>query len=463
MNYTNLLDFPENFFWGASTSAYQCEGASREDGKGPSIQDKQGLNTGFAVASDFYHRYRQDIALMAQMGLKMFRFSISWSRILPEGSGTVNPKGIDFYKQVIETCIQYHIEPLVTIYHFDMPAALAAKGGWANRDTVDAFVDYARVLFENYGEQVHYWLTINEQNMMIMHPEILGSEVSSGQPLMQQNHHMMVAQAKVMQLCHIMCPGAKIGPAPNVSPVYPHTCNPDDVQAAQIYSSLRNWQYLDPVVFGKYNHIAWNYMREKGMLPTFAEGDAQALEQAKPDFIAFNYYNTQTAGAPQSKEIPSSKGDQQTSTGEKGVYDAYQNPYLEKTEFGWLIDPVGFRVALNEVYERYHLPIFITENGIGGYDELTADHTVHDQYRIAFYRRHIEQMRLARNDGVEILGYCPWSAIDLVSTHQGFRKRYGFIYVNRDEVDLKDLARYPKDSFYWYQKVIASNGATLDG
>ena len=272
---------------------------------------------------------------------------------------------------------------------------------------------------------------------------------------------MLLAQAKAMILCHKMCPQAKIGPAPNVSPVYAKTTKPEDVMASKVYEAIRTWLYLDMAVYGKYNHLAWKYMQDKCCTPKIEESDFAILKAAKPDFIAFNYYNTQTVGAYHHGIELNGKGDQQTTTGEKGIYLGYKNKWLEKTEFGWLIDPVGFRVALNDVYSRYHLPIFITENGIGGNEILDQENQIHDQYRIDFYQKHIEQMKLAMQDGVEVLGYCPWSAIDLVSTHQGFAKRYGFIYVNRSDSNLMDMKRYKKDSFYWYQKVIKTNGVEL--
>lgn len=464
MNDTKRMAFPNNFFWGASSSAYQCEGASHEDGKGLSVQDVKlcGQNQcDITIASDFYHHYKEDIAMMAEMGLTMFRFSIAWTRIFPEDATTINQKGIDFYNDVIDTCLSYGIEPFVTLFHFDLPMYLAEKGGWLSEETIDAFVHFSETCFHAFGDRVTYWLTINEQNMMIMHSGILGLHEVSEKENMQQNHHMMIAQAKAMILCHELCPNAKIGPAPNVSPVYPVSPRPEDIIASMTYASIRTWLYLDIAVYGKYPHIAWNYMCEKKIEPVFQDGDEEILKNARPDFIAFNYYNTQCVGADKEDIIAASKGDQQTTTKEKGIYAGYKNKYLEETSFGWLIDPIGFRAALHQVYDRYHLPIFITENGIGGYDTLEEDGSIQDTYRINFYRKHIEQMRQAIHEGVEVLGFCPWSAMDLVSTHQGFSKRYGFIYVHRTDTEVFDLKRYRKDSFYWYQKVIQTNGEML--
>jgi 6-phospho-beta-glucosidase len=275
----------------------------------------------------------------------------------------------------------------------------------------------------------------------------------------QQNHHMLVAQAKAMALCHEMLPGAKIGPAPNISLIYPNSNKPEDTIAAQNMNAIRNWLYLDMAVYGKYNNLVWSYLEENDATPEFHEGDAEALANGHPDFIGFNYYSTGTVEESDGTEVGG--GDQQNSRGLPGVAKNVKNPNLMKTEFGWEIDPIGFRNTLREVYSRYRLPIVITENGLGAYDTLTEDGKVHDPYRIVYLREHIKQMQLAITDGVEMMGYCPWSAIDLISTHEGMKKRYGFIYVDRDEFDLKTLNRYRKDSFFWYKKVIATNGEDL--
>lgn len=470
MFHKKLKNFPKDFLWGASTSAYQVEGASLEYGKGPSVQDIKKIPEGtpdFKVSSDHYHHYKEDVALFAEMGFKAYRFSISWSRIIPNGVGEVNPQGIEFYSNLIDECLKYNIQPIVTMYHFDLPAALQTKGGWSNRETIDAFVNFAKVMFENYGGRVKYWLTINEQNMMTLVGDVIGTldgiETDNVQKeLYKQNHHMLIAQAKAMKLCHDMCPNGKIGPAPNISVVYPASSRPEDILAASNCSAIRNWLYLDMAVYGRYNPIAWSYMVEKGIEPDIEEGDMEALRSGHPDFIAFNYYNTATVEAfPGETTNERGGGDQQNGHGEQGVFKGVANSNLQKTEFGWEIDPVGFRNTLREVYERYGLPIIITENGLGAYDKLEENDTINDDYRIEYLRKHIEQARLAITDGVDLIGYCPWSAIDLISTHEGFKKRYGFIYVNRDEFDLKDLRRIRKKSFFWYQNVIKTNGEEL--
>lgn len=468
---TKKHGLPENFLWGASTSAYQVEGANLSHGKGPSVQDIKTVPAGTSeldVCADFYHRYAEDIALMAEMGFKTFRFSIAWSRVLPEGTGRVNQEGIDFYNNVINECLKYGIEPLVTMFHFDLPAALEKKGGWSRRECVDEFVEFAKLLYTNYGDRVKYWLTINEQNMLTLVGDVIGTCNMEGvtnkyKKLYQENHHMLLAQAKAMKLLHEMCPGAKIGPAPNISLVYPATCKPKDVLAAQNFNAIRNWLYLDMAVYGRYNDLVWKFLEEHDAIPVIEDGDMDIMEQANPDFIGFNYYNTATVEWDDSPVAVTDleKKDQQSAGIERGVYKAYPNPNLLRTEFGWEIDPDGFRATIREMYSRYHLPMIVTENGLGAYDKLTEDGKVHDDYRIEYLRKHIEQIKLAADEGAEMMGYCPWSAIDLVSTHEGITKRYGFIYVNRDEFDMKDLARYRKDSFYWYKKVIETNGEDL--
>ena len=467
---TKHTPLPKDFLWGASTSAYQVEGENLSHGKGPSVQDTKEIpagTSGFEVCADFYNHYEEDIALMAEMGFKTFRFSIAWTRILPTGRGEINQEGIDFYSNVIDTCLKYNIEPLVTMFHFDLPDALEKMGGWSRRDIVDDFVNFARILFENYGSRVKYWLTINEQNMLTLVGEAIGTSDFTGvtnkvKKLYQDNHHMLLAQAKVMKLCHEMLPGAKIGPAPNISLIYPASCKPKDNLAAQNFNAIRNWLYLDMAVYGIYNNLVWKYLEEHDAIPEIEDGDMEIMKAAKPDFIGFNYYNTSTVEWDDgSEDAASGKVDQQSGATEKGVYKAFPNPNLLRTEFGWEIDPDGFRATIREIYSRYHLPMIITENGLGAYDKLTEDGKIHDDYRIEYLRKHIEQLKLAAEEGCEMMGYCPWSAIDLVSTHEGIVKRYGFIYVNRDEFELKDMKRYRKDSFYWYKKVIATNGEDL--
>lgn len=465
MYHNKLKPFPENFLWGASTSAYQIEGAWNEDGKGPSVQDVKPIpeNTSdFKVSTDHYHHFKEDISLMAEMGFKTYRFSIAWSRIIPDGDGEINETGVKFYSDLIDECLKHGIEPLITVYHFDLPAALDKKGGWSNRATIQSFVRFCTILFDRYGERVTYWLTINEQNMMILKGSAIGTGVASLKDTYQQNHHMLVAQALVTNLCHEKLPTAKIGPAPNISCTYAKTNKPEDVLAAQTFTAIRNWLYLDMAVFGRYNALVWSYLEENDAVPEFELQDEEILKSATCDFIGFNYYASGTVEAyPIDNDVSlSPEEDQQRDAGVPGVFRGVENGHLAFTEFGWEIDPIGMRITANEIYSRYGLPMIITENGLGGIDKL-EEGKIHDDYRINYLRDHIEQVQLAISDGAEIFGYCPWSAVDLISTHEGFRKRYGFVYVDRDEFDLKELKRYRKDSFYWYKKVIALNGADL--
>ena len=449
MLHKKLKPFPKDFLWGASTSAYQVEGANLSHGKGPSVQDVKKVPEGtsdLTVCADFYHRYKEDIALMAEMGFKVYRFSISWSRILPQGTGEVNQEGIDFYNNVINECLKYNIIPLVTMFHFDMPQALEERGGWEKRESIDWFVNFAKVMYENFGDRVKYWLTINEQNVLILSGDIIGTTTLTGpekyKSLYQQNHHMLVAQAKAMALCHEMVEGGKIGPAPNISLAYPASCKPEDQLAAQNLNAIRNWLYLDMAVYGEYNHLAWAFMEKRNATPHIEEGDMEILKNGHPDFIGFNYYSTATVAWCDENQEETFGHDQQKTRMEEGVYLGAANPNLPHTDFGWEIDPFGFRATIREMYSRYRLPMIVTENGLGAYDKLTEDGKVHDQYRIEYLRKHIEQIQLAITD-------------------EGMVKRYGFIYVDRDEFDLKTLDRYRKDSFYWYKKVIASNGEDL--
>jgi 6-phospho-beta-glucosidase len=350
MLHKTLKPFPDYFLWGASTSAYQVEGASLEDGKGPSCQDVKELPAGTAdltVSVDHYHHYKEDISLMAEMGFKSYRFSISWSRVLPNGTGKVNPKGIEFYNNLIDECLKYGIEPIVTMFHFDMPAALDERGSWSTHESVDWFAEYARVLFENFGDRVKYWLTINEQNMLTLVGPVIGTlHVPEGttnltKEIYQQNHHQLVAQAKAMQLCHEMLPEAKIGPAPNISLVYAASSKPEDVLAAQNFNAIRNWLYLDAYILGEYNNLVWAYLEEQDATPVITDEDRAIMKAAKPDFIGFNYYNTATVAASDGTESLNPSADQQTARGEAGFYKLEET----KTPDGYnTIKPIEFTI-----------------------------------------------------------------------------------------------------------------------
>ncbi|MDK2980818.1 MAG: 6-phospho-beta-glucosidase [Chloroflexota bacterium] len=459
MYFNSLKPFPKDFFWGASTSAFQVEGAWDEDGKGLSIRDVMPVPEGVAnikVASDHYHRYKEDIKLLGEMGLKMYRFSIAWTRILPNGTGEINPKGIAFYNDLIDECLKYGIQPLVTIMHFDMPNELEKKGGWNNLATVNAYLNYCRILFENFGDRVKFWLTDNEYNMKVLFvaEQNFGSKASL-KDIFQANHNCILAHSKAIALLHDLWPDAKIGPAPNIHYIYPLTCKPEDVQAAQDFNAYRNWLALDLACKGTYNKTALTILEKEGAVPEIGN-DLEIIKAGKPDFIAFNYYETHTVEAfPVGKPYPEIK--RALEFKKTGYWRAVENPYLDYTQYGWQIDEVGLRITLKALYERYELPLIITENGLGAHDKLEADGSINDDYRIEYLINHIHQVHIAYTEGVEVFGYCPWSAMDIVSTHEGFNKRYGFIYINRDEQGNNDLRRIPKKSFYWYKELIKRN------
>lgn len=449
-----LADFPKDFLWGASTSAYQYEGAYNTDGKGLSVQDVATPPAGtadFKITSDGYHHYPEDISLYGEMGFKSYRFSIAWTRIYPNGAGEVNQAGLDYYQDVLDQLKAQHIEPVATLFHFDLPAALQKQGGWANRATIDAFVQYAKTVLDHFSPQITYYQTINEQNMLFagMLAAALKGKMTL-QEVAQANHNMFVAAAKVMIYAHAHHPEIKIGPAPNLVAVYPLTPRPEDALAANVYDSVRNLLFGDVTILGHYNHVAWHLFEQFHATPKIAADDMATIAAAHPDLLYFNYYNTETIRAAE--------------PGSTLPFKKVINPFLDQTEFGWDLDPAGFRLTLRQLYDRYNLPMIITENGLGAHDTLTADGKVHDLYRIKYLNDHIYQMRLAIGEGIPVIGYHVWSAIDLVSTHEGFTKRYGFIYVDRGETnDSGTLKRYKKDSFDWYKDVIAHNGDNVTG
>ena len=469
MDFKNLKPFPEGFLWGASSSAYQCEGAYDEEGKTLSVSDTAPVPAGttdFKVAIDHYHRFKEDIALMAEMGFKEFRFSIAWPRVIPNGSGEVNQVAVDHYHEVIDECLKYGIEPVVTLYHFDLPQVLQDRyHGWTDRQCIDDFVEYCKVCFKEYGPKVKYFLTINEQNMMVLYQ---GHMYGDEKDVWKANHHMLVAQAQAMIECHKMCPNSKIGPAPNITAIYPASSSPLDNLAAMDWDQMRNRLFLDTAAFGEYPEALMNWWKDRGVAPEITEEDKAILKAGNPDFIAFNYYGAgcvKYVGLEEGEKLKAeAKEKKDFMTGlmtYPGLCTAVKNPLQEQTSYGMGIDPVGLRVTLRQLWERYHLPLLITENGCGVPDKLEEDGTIHDDYRIDYLRKHIIACREAITDGVDLMGYSPWSAFDLISTHQGITKRYGFIYVNRDEFDLKDMKRIRKDSFFWYKKVIESNGEVL--
>lgn len=474
----NKPGFPKDFLWGAASSAFQIEGGWDEDGKGMTVADynsfkRSHLQADSKVAADFYHHWKEDIALMKQLGMKAYRFSISWARIIPDGDGEVNQAGIDFYNNVINELIANGIKPLCTLYHFDLPYALVKKhNGWEDRRCVYAFERYAKICFENFGDRVKMWQVHNEQNLMMRVNERMNIELPGENPKApsweadrmraQMDYHMFLAHALAVNACHAMVEGGKIGPAVSSTCTYPASNKPEDVWAADMNNKMKSVYLLDMHFYGEYPGYYMRYLKERNIVPKMEEGDAELLKSAKMDYIAVNYYRTLVASyLPADEEHPIGS---RVYRGNEVDFDQYgycrdeKNTNLKANEYGMQIDPMGLRLVLNDYYARYHLPLIITENGLGTADVLTEDGRVHDDYRIAYIRDHLDAMALAMEDGVELMGYCPWSVVDLLSSHQGYKKRYGLIYINRDDHDVKDLKRYPKDSYYWYQNVIKTNG-----
>ena len=476
--------FSENFLWGGATAANQYEGAWDVDGKGPSVSDmctngshttpkritpvfEEGTLYPSREATDFYHHYKEDIALFAEMGFKTFRLSINWTRIFPTGmEEKPNEKGLEFYDRVFDECLKYGIEPLVTISHYEMPYALVeAYNGWEGRECIDCYVRYCETIFERYKNKVKYWLTFNEINAGTMP---MGQVLSLGTirgysgPVtevpdhkavrFQALHHQFVASAKAVKLAHEKYPQFKIGNMNIMATVYPLTCNPDDVVAAQKAMQITNWYCADVQVRGEYPYYAKRFWEENGISIKMEDGDLALLKEGTVDFFTFSYYMTNCISTDPTK---------QASAG--NIMGGTKNPYLEASDWGWQIDPKGLRYTLNEVYARYGIPVMVVENGLGAYDKKEEDGTIRDDYRIAYLRRHIEQMKEAVKDGVDLMGYTPWGCIDLVSASTGeMAKRYGFIYVEKYDDGTGDLSRKKKKSFDWYQKVIRTNGEDLD-
>ncbi|MDO4500609.1 MAG: glycoside hydrolase family 1 protein [Erysipelotrichaceae bacterium] len=467
--------FPENFRWGASSSAFQIEGGWDEGGKGMTVADfnsfkRSAVQADSKVASDFYHHWNEDIDLMKEMGMKTYRFSIAWARIIPDGDGEVNEEGVEFYNKVINKLLENGIEPFITLYHFDLPYALVEKyNGWEARDCAYAFAKYAKVCFESFGDRVKFWQVHNEQNLMMRVDERMNiteeDEVKKEKIRAQMDYHMFLAHALATNLCHEIIKDGKIGPAVSSTVTYPMSNKPEDVWSARMNNQFKTDYCLDMHYYGQYPGYYMAYLKEQDMVPVMLEGDEEILKSAKMDFIALNYYRTLTTRyLPADENHPKGKrieGFNEVDYDMYGYWKIEKNENLKATEYGAQIDPVGLRIVLNEYWNKYHLPLIITENGMGTADVLTEDGKVHDQYRIDYMASHIKAIGDAIEDGVDVMGYCPWSVMDLLSSHQGFKKRYGMVYVNRTDMDLKDLARIKKDSFYWYQEVIKNNGSNL--
>lgn len=465
--------FPEKFLWGGAVAANQCEGAYNEDGKGLSIQDIMphgiiGPRTKVPTEDnmklkgiDFYHCYAEDIKLFAEMGFKVFRTSIAWSRIFPNGDDEQpNEKGLEFYDRLFSECHKYGIEPLVTLSHYETPLNLSRKyDGWRNRKLIGFYEKYVRTVFARYKDQVKYWLTFNEINSVLHEPFMSGGiytekEKLSKEDLYQAIHHELVASALATKIGHEIIPDARIGCMILSMPTYPLTPSPDDVLAV-MQAEHKNYFFGDVHVRGAYPGYMKRYFRENGIHLQMADDDEEILKNTV-DFVSFSYYMSvcETADPEKRKK------------GKGNIMGGVLNPYLKASEWGWQIDPQGIRYVLNMFWDRWQKPLFIVENGLGAVDKLIDDDkggkTVDDGYRIAYLNDHLREVREAIADGVDVIGYTTWGCIDLVSASTAeLKKRYGFIYVDRNDDGTGTLARYKKRSFDWYREVISSNGENL--
>lgn len=471
--------FPNNFLWGGATAANQLEGAFDLDGRGLANVDlspvgdarldvitgkrkmfhfEEGYFYPAKESIDFYHRYKEDIALFAEMGFKTFRMSIAWSRIFPKGDERQpNEAGLSFYEEVFKECHKYGIQPLVTITHFDIPMHLVTEyGGWRNRKLVDFYGNLVTVLFKRYKGLVKYWLTFNEINILL-HAPFMGAGVTfeegedRNQVLYTAAHHELLASALATKIGHEVDPENQIGCMLAAGKFYPLTPKPEDVWAA-MEKDRENYFFIDVQARGEYPEYALKFFEREGIKLTFEEEDELLLKENTVDFVSLSYYASRAAQA------------QKTNQSEANLLASSDNPYLKTSDWGWAIDPLGFRITLNDLYDRYQKPLFVVENGLGAVDIPDEDGYVADDYRIDYLRQHIEAMRDAiTEDGVKVLGYTTWGPIDLVSAGTGeMKKRYGFIYVDRDNYGNGTLKRSKKKSFNWYKKVIASNGSDLN-
>ncbi|MGE6125788.1 6-phospho-beta-glucosidase [Aeromonas rivipollensis] len=474
----SLARFPQGFLWGGALAANQAEGAYLEGGKGLTTVDmiphganrmavKLGQEQRFTLrddefypsheAIDFYHRYKEDIALMAEMGFTVFRTSIAWSRLYPKGDEQEpNAEGIAFYRAMFEECRKYGIEPLVTLCHFDVPMHLVVEyGSWRNRQMVDFFTRYARTCFEAFDGLVKYWLTFNEINILLHSPfSGAGLVFEEGedreQVKYQAAHHELVASALATQIAHEVNPHNQVGCMLAGGNFYPYSCKPEDVWAA-LQKERENLLFIDVQARGAYPAYAASLFREKGIQLVKAPEDDEILKHSV-DFVSFSYYASRCASADMNAG----------NTSAANVVKSLRNPHIQQSQWGWGIDPLGLRITMNSLYDRYQKPLFLVENGLGAMDEINAAGEIEDDYRIDYLRAHISAMGDAIADGVPLLGYTSWGCIDLVSASTGeMSKRYGFVHVDRDDAGRGTLARRRKKSFWWYQKVIASNGEDL--
>ncbi|MEI7378403.1 6-phospho-beta-glucosidase [Pectobacterium versatile] len=470
--------FPNGFLWGGAIAANQAEGAYLEGGKGLTTVDmiphgvnrlpvKLGQEPRFALredefypshqAIDFYHRYKEDIALMAEMGFTVFRTSIAWSRLYPNGDElTPNADGIAFYRDVFAECKKYNIEPLVTLCHFDVPMYLVTEyGSWRNRKMVEFFARYAQTCFEAFDGLVKYWLTFNEINILLHSPfSGAGLAFADGenqeQVKYQAAHHELVASALATKIAHEVNPENQVGCMLAGGNFYPWSCKPEDVWAA-LNKDRENLFFIDVQARGTYPAYTGRLFKEKGITIASEPGDDEILKNTV-DFVSFSYYASRCASADMNEQNSSAAN----------IVKSLKNPHIKASEWGWGIDPLGLRITMNMMYDRYQKPLFLVENGLGAKDELNAQGEIDDDYRISYLREHISAMADAIGDGIPVIGYTSWGCIDLVAASTGeMSKRYGFIYVDRDDRGEGTLARKKKKSFYWYKKVIASNGSDL--
>lgn len=470
------MPLQDNFLWGGATAANQCEGAYNEGGRGlansdmlPTGPDRFKIMTGEKthlefedsyfypgqIAIDFYHRYKEDLALLAEMGFKSFRMSLSWSRIFPNGDDDqANEEGLLFYENVFKECKKYGIEPLVTLTHFDVPLHLVTEyGGWRNRRLIDFYGHFAKTVFSRYKGLVHYWLTFNEIDMLDHAPfscgGIIPEEENSEQLKQTAAHHQLVASALATKIAKEIDPEIQVGCMMAGGTYYPYDCHPENVWKS-IEDARPVFFYTDVQVRGYYPNFALKRIERKGPMIPWQEGDKELLEKYTVDFVSFSYYASRVSQV-DSAETELTAGN---------IFATTKNPYLEVSEWGWQIDPLGLRITMNTLYDRYQKPLFIVENGLGAHDSIDENGEINDDYRIDYMQKHIEAMIDAVEiDGVELLGYTSWGCIDLVSAGSGqMSKRYGFIYVDRDDEGKGTLERRKKKSFDWYKEVIATNG-----
>lgn len=452
---------PDGFMWGNSTSSMQTEGGWNEGGKGKSVYDIRTASknaSDWKVAIDDYHRYDEDLDLMAKQGMNCYRFQISWSRVCLEGDGDFNQEGIKFYSDLIDKMLARGITPMICLYHFDMPLSLAERyNGFVNRHVMEAFIRYGKKMVDEFADRVPYWITFNEQNAFFTRQtyEIAGyiNGKESVDAMYQINHHIMVAHAAISNYLHETTQ-AQIGGMLSYCEVYPASPNPRDILYARQTDEFRNKNLLDVFVNGHYSTEVMTYIKNHQIDMDFTKQDQKVFDNLHSDFIAFSYY--------QSQVLDSSKIPIGTIVNDYLLYGETDNHYVQHNEWGWNIDPLGLRDVLNKIYSQYHLPLFPIENGIGVREEYDGK-MIQDDYRIRYHRGHIQALEDAvYEDGVSVMGYLGWGLIDIPSSGGDMNKRYGTVYINRTNDDLKDLARIPKKSYYWLQKVIKSNGADLN-